>query len=101
MRPTRVTTRRHSATRTASVPPIRRYFAVTVLESGEVRSDGGRGVWSGLRHRDDDLAFGPAGIDVVQGGDGVGEVEDAIEDGTDRGGVDESADLAQLGPVGA
>ena len=48
----------------------------------------------GISVADDDLALGAAGVDVVQGRHGVGEVEDAIDDGPEDAGVDEGGDLA-------
>src|SRR6184192_1295203 len=54
-----------------------------------------------LRHRDDDLALDPPGVDVVQRRRGVGEVEDPVDDRADHAGVDQRGDLAQLLAAGA
>src|SRR3954465_9198851 len=68
-----------------------------VWPPGSVRS---RPELLGVSVAGDDFALGAAGVDVLQRRHGVGEVEDAIDDGPQRAGLDECGDLAQLRPVG-
>src|SRR5207253_11325840 len=55
--------------------------------------------WMDSLDLDDDLALGAAGFDVRHGFVGRFERKDAVDDRTDRAGIEQARDLAQLASV--